>query len=211
MGAAVTNPVDGADEADEDVDNAPAVVVGVVAVGGIGLRPPPASSVAPRGICGGVIGVTTMLVGDEAEAAGWAKLGSVSPQFAAVVPLATPPSNSAVEVVVPRPELEPPGTPIIVSLAVEQLEIAGATVSGLKPGDASSVAPRGTPDGATGAAGPMPSGEVIPNGEGAAPAPCASAGPQAVISTMIDIGSNRIIIERAFGRSSRRITLRLAS
>ena len=37
-------------------------------------------------------------------------------------------------------------------------------VVGLTPGDASSVAPRGIPVGATAAPGPMPSGDVMPSG-----------------------------------------------
>ena len=62
--------------------------------------------------------------------------------------------------------------------------IAGTTgdapdVIGLTPGDASSVAPSGIPVGATGAAGPMPSGDVMPSGEGevASPPICADAEP----------------------------------
>jgi hypothetical protein len=37
-------------------------------------------------------------------------------------------------------------------------------VVGLTPGDASSVAPKGMPVGATGEPGPMPSGDVMPSG-----------------------------------------------
>ena len=54
-------------------------------------------------------------------------------------------------------------------------------VIGLTPGDASSVAPRGIPAGATGDPGPMPSGDVMPSGEGPQmliPPTCASAEPQ---------------------------------
>jgi hypothetical protein len=55
-------------------------------------------------------------------------------------------------------------------------------VNGLTPGDASPVAPRGIPVGATGEPGPMPSGDVMPSGEGPGemliPPTCAKAEPQ---------------------------------
>ena len=47
-----------------------------------------------------------------------------------------------------------------------------AAAAGLSPGDASSVAPMGIPAGGTGEPGAMPSGEVMPSGEGTgAPVP----------------------------------------
>jgi hypothetical protein len=49
-------------------------------------------------------------------------------------------------------------------------------VNGLTPGVATAVAPSGIPAGRTGEAGPMPSGDVIPTGEGADDL-CAKAGP----------------------------------
>ena len=119
------DPVDGEEELGEDMDDASVVDVGIGVAGGIGLSPPPPSSVAPRGICSGLTGATTMPVGEEEDAAGCANLGGISPQFIDVVPLAAPPSNKVAE-----PELEAPGAPIIVSFAPEQLDIAGATIIG---------------------------------------------------------------------------------
>ena len=196
------NAADGAG-APEDADIAEAwvVEVGVVALGGSGLSPPPPSSVAPKGICIERNGATTIPVGEEADAAGCAKLCAVSPQFAELDP-PTPPSNSAVDEEVPE-------VPVIALPGPEQPEFVGEPVIELKPGEASSVAPRGMPGDATGAAGPMPSGEVAPSGEGVgAPTPWARAVPQATMISMADTMSNRTIIARAFRRST---TLRLAS
>ena len=196
------NAADGAGTPeDADIAEAWVVEVGVVALGGNGLSPPPPSSVAPKGICIERSGATTMPVGEEAEAAGCAKLGADNPQFAELDP-PTPPSNSAVDAEVPE-------IPVIALPGPEQAGFVGAPLTGLKPGDASSVAPRGMPGDVTGAAGPMPSGEVAPSGEGVgAPTPCARAVPQATMTIMTDTMSNRTIIVHAFRRS---ITLRLAS
>ena len=174
---------------DADIDEAWVVEVGIVALGS-GLSPPPPSSVAPKGICIGRNGATPMPVGEEADAAGCAKLGGAGPQFVEVGPLAIPPSNSAVEVEAPEVAVTVPPGP-------EQAEFVGAPVIGLKPGEASSVAPRGIPGEATGAAGPMPRGEVASSGEGiGAPTPCARAVPQTATNSMTDTMSNRIIIPR---------------
>ena len=186
---------------DADIDGAWVVEVGVVALG-TGLSPPPPSSVAPKGICSGRNGATTMPVGEEADAAGRAKLGGVGPQFVEVGLLAIPPSNSAGEV-------EAPEVPVTALPGPEQAEFVGAPAIGLKPGAASSVAPRGIPGDVTGAAGPMPRGEVAPSGEAVgAPTPCAREVPQTAANSMTDTMSNRIILARAFRRS---VTLRLAS
>jgi hypothetical protein len=57
----------------------------------------------------------------------------------------------------------------VVLFPVIPIVAAGA---GLSPGDASSVAPMGIPAGGTGEPGAMPSGEVMPSGEGTgAPVP----------------------------------------
>ena len=134
-----------------------------------------------------------MPVGEEADAAGCAKLGGVSPQFVEVGPLAIPPSNSAIEA-------EAPEVPVTALPGPEQAEFVGEPVIGLKPGEASSVAPRGMPGDATGAAGPRPSGEVAPSGEGVgAPIPCARAVPQTAAIGMTDTMSARIIIARLLG------------
>ena len=192
------NAADGAGApGDADIAEAWVVEVGVVALGGNGLSPPPPSSVAPKGICIERNGATTMPVGEEADAAGCAKLGGVSPQFVEVGPLAIPPSNSAIEA-------EAPEVPVTALPGPEQAEFVGEPVIGLKPGEASSVAPRGMPGDATGAAGPMPSGEVAPSGEGVgAPTPWARAVPQATMISMADTMSNRTIIDVPLGDPSR--------
>jgi len=68
-------------------------------------------------------------------------------------------------------------------------------VDGLTPGDASSVAPRGTPVGATGEPGPMPSGDVMPSGGDVPVAPtCAEAVPQVIKAAVIAAIANRFIL-----------------
>jgi len=76
---------------------------------------------------------------------------------------------------------EPP-KPAHDAVLPDKAAVAGPTgetpdVVGLRPADPSSVAPRPIPVGATGAPTPMPSGEVMPRGEGpgAPVATCASA------------------------------------
>lgn len=184
-GANVPEDTDGTD------DKAWFVEVGAVALGGGGLSPATPSSVAPKGICIGRKGVTTMPVGEDADAVGCAKLGGVTPQFVAVGPLGMPPSNSTVEV-------EPGEVAVIALPEPEQSEFVVAPAVGLKPGEGSSVAPRGMPGDATGAPGPIPSGEVAPSGEGVGdPTRCATAVPQASMTSMTDTMTNRIIIAGA--------------
>lgn len=193
VAGAMLNGVEGAG-APEDVDDKDWVVAWVVeveaaALGGGGLSPPPPSSVAPKGICIGRNGVTTMPVGEEADAVGWAKLDRVPPQFVAVGALEMPPSNSADEA----------GAGEVEAIALpegEQPAFAAVPAIGLRPGEESSEVPRGMPGDATGAAGPIPSGEVVPSGEGAgAPIPCAKTVPQASRTSMTDSMTNRIIID----------------
>ena len=68
-------------------------------------------------------------------------------------------------------------------------------VVGLMPREPSSVAPRPIPVGATGAPAPMPSGEVMPRGEGAGapPTPCANAELQPKRAVAIVAISKRVI------------------
>ena len=87
------------------------------------------------------------------------------------VPPRPPPSKIVVEPDVPgfAMPVELPSAPAPEHAVAPP--IAGTTgdapdVIGLTPGDASSVAPSGIPVGATGAAGPMPSGDVMPSGDG---------------------------------------------
>jgi hypothetical protein len=65
------------------------------------------------------------------------------------------------------------GVVIVIALEAEEPDVIGLT-----PGVASSVAPSGRPVVPTGAAVPIPSGEVIPSGGVTAPMPtCANAAP----------------------------------
>ena len=142
-----------------------------VRVSGGGLRPPTLSSVEPKGMpTRPTADVDPIPVGDEADAA-----GAIDELLAAQVPDAVPPRPPPSKIVV---EPDVPGFAMPVELpsapAPEHAvapPIAGTTgdapdVIGLTPGDASSVAPSGIPVGATGAAGPMPSGDVMPSGDG---------------------------------------------
>jgi hypothetical protein len=137
-------------------------------------------------------------VGDEADAAGPPAEPLV---VAAHVPDAVPPRPPPSKIVL-EPDVPGFAMPVELpsALAPEHAvapPIAGTTgdapdVIGLTPGNASSVAPSGIPVGATGAAGPMPSGDVMASGEGpgdaASPPICAAAEPQpnnaAVVTTI---------------------------
>jgi hypothetical protein len=176
-------------------------VLGITRVGG-GLRPPAPSSVDPSGIpTRPTDDAEPIPVGDEADAAGPAnELLPVVGQVPDAVPVTPPPSKTEVEPEVPAvdvpvipvielpmpdivPTVEPPvpkevcgiETPMPAHCATMPVP----DVDGLTPGDASSVAPRGTPVGATGEAGPMPSGDVMPSGGEVPVAPtCAEAEPK---------------------------------
>jgi hypothetical protein len=166
-----------------------------------GLRPPAPSSVEPRGIPTRPTDATEPIpVGEEAEVAGPAKaLPLVVAQVPDAVPTVPPPSKTefetdvlaedvpivglsvpdvveVVEVVVPKDAcgIEPP-MPEHGVLAANPSGDAPDVV-GLTPGDASSVAPRGMPVGATAEPGPMPSGDVMPSGDPGEI--CAKAEPQ---------------------------------
>jgi hypothetical protein len=143
-------------------------IVGV-SVGGLtigttsgGLRPPPPSWVAPSGIpVRPPEDTEPIAVGDEADAAGPARElpAEVQPLDAIPVP---PPSKSAAEPDMPVFELG-------LGLAIAQGALPSPDNTpgavGLRPGDASCIAPRGTPVGATAVPGPIPSGDVMPSGD----------------------------------------------
>jgi hypothetical protein len=67
---------------------------------------------------------------------------------------------------------------------------------GLMPGDPSCVAPRGMLVGGTGDPGPMPSGDVMPSGEGpgAIPPTCAKAEPQLNRTAAVVVTTKRVIV-----------------
>jgi hypothetical protein len=159
---------------------------------GNGLRPPVESSVDPIGIPTRPTVDREPTLGDDAVA-----LDDVVEPVAQVpdaVPAMPAPSNSGVGAIVPDiapvadvPVIEPP-VPVVelpspddaVCIEPAPLEQAVAVVIafagdeldavGLTPGVASSVAPSGIPVAPTGAADPIPSGEVTPRGS-VVPAP----------------------------------------
>jgi hypothetical protein len=69
----------------------------------------------------------------------------------------------------PLPALPPPSKSTLGAPTIEQGVLVVLDGGGLRPGVASSVAPIGMPTGGTADPGPMPSGDVIPSGGGAAP------------------------------------------
>jgi hypothetical protein len=172
-----------------------------VRTSGGGLRPPTLSSVEPKGMpTRPTADIDPIPVGDEADAAG--AIDAVPPR--------PPPSKIVVEPDVPgfAMPVELPSAPAPEHAVAPP--IAGTTgdapdVIGLTPGDASSVAPSGIPVGATGPAGPMPSGDVMPSGDGpgdvASPPTWADAEPQpnnaAVVTTI-----NRRLMTGSSSRSS---------
>ena len=172
---------------------------------GGGLRPPTPSSVEPSGMpTRPTCDPNPIPVGDEADDDGPAVgLLAVVVQVPDAFPVVPPPSKIVLEPELPVadiPELkEVPGIELAMPEAacgidppiLEQLVmLPGAgpngdapNVNGLTPGDESSVAPMGMPARGTAGAGPMPSGDVIPNGDprGDVPIPptCAAAEPLA--------------------------------
>jgi hypothetical protein len=158
--------------------------LGVRTSGG-GLTPPTLSSVEPKGMPARPTDVDPIPVGDEADDAGVPDEPlAVVAHVPDAVPPRPPPSKSVVEPDVPgfAMPVEPPSAPAPEHAVAPP--IAGTAgdapdVIGLTPGDASSVAPSGIPVGATGAAGPIPSGDVMPSGDGelASPPICAVAEP----------------------------------
>jgi hypothetical protein len=194
-------------------------VLGITRVVG-GLRPPAPSSVEPIGIPTRPTDREPIPVGEEADAAGPAReLLPIVEQAPDVVPVMPPPSKTEVEpdvpaVVVPIVELviaDVVPTPDIVptvEVAVPK-DACGMEppmpahcemtpvpeVDGLTPGDASSVAPSGTPTGPTGEPAPMPSGDVMPSGGDVPVAPtCAEAVPQATKAAVMAAIANRFIL-----------------
>jgi len=177
---------------------------------GAGLRPPAPSSVDPMGIPTLPTGAPADIpVGDEADAVGEARLGPAV-QVPDVVPV-VPPSNTVanpvgaevVPVVEAAPVAGPPKDACGIALlkpeqtARSLVESPEGVVPGEVPGGTISVAPRGIPVGATGGGAPMPSGEVMPRGEGVGAPPTvptwATAEPGASETTRIAAVMNRDI------------------
>jgi hypothetical protein len=168
---------------------------------GAGLRPPAPSSVDPMGIPTRPTGAPADIpVGDDADAVGEARLGPAV-QVPDAVPVVTPSKTAAKpvgELVVPMVDAAPvAGAPKDACgselLKPEQTarslaESPEGVVPGEVPGGTISVAPRGIPVGATGGGAPIPSGEVMPSGEGVGAPPTvltwaiAEPGPSAMAS-----------------------------
>jgi hypothetical protein len=142
---------------------------------GGGLRPAAPSSVEPNGIpVRPPDDAAPAPVGDEADAAGVA--WEVPPLVGQPPDVAPPPSKVDIEPDMPVLELE-----LAVPHGITSVDNTPDVV-GLTPGDASSVAPSGTPVGATAEPGPMPSGDVIPSGD---PPTWATAEPQATSAAAV--------------------------
>jgi hypothetical protein len=199
---------------------------------GCGLMPPTPSSVAPIGIpIRPTVDREPIPLGDEADPAGPAKeLPAAAPaQVPDAVPAMLPPSKVELDVpaldvpmpdVVPVPVLaapkdacgsEPPMPLQVVRFCIVCGSGDAPDVVGLTPSVGTWVAPRRRPVGGTGAPGPMPSGDVMPSGEGPGvmpvPPTCAKAEPlkraaaMVAITKRVIIGSTLFCIEimRGFG------------
>ena len=172
------------------INGAVGLGVGIV---GMGLRPPAPSSVEPMGMPMRPTGA--VIVSGEADVVG-AMIGAHVPD---AVPAMPPPSNSMlgpVAVLGEVPERFPAGE----AMARQAAGSVGAgpigevpDVVGLTPREPTSVEPSGIPTGGTAAAAPMPSGEVIPSGDGALVPICADEVPQPRISAAIAVISMRVM------------------
>jgi hypothetical protein len=186
-----------------------------------GERPVPPSSVEPSGIPTRPTDDTELIPPpDDAGAAGPAKeLLPIEAQAPDAVPVMPPPSNIDVSadmpaVDVPVPEdvpvielppipndvcgIEPPMPEHVVALPAVAPIGDAPDIIGLRPGAASSVAPKGVPAGATGEPGPMPSGDVMPSGEEPdemlMPPTCAKAEPQPKRTAAVVAIIKRVIV-----------------
>jgi hypothetical protein len=195
----------------------PGVAVGADGLGirtsGGGLNPPVPSSVEPNGIpARPTVDAEPIPLGDDADAAGDPDgVLTMGAQVPDAVPSSPPPSKTVLDADIPAPaELIPEAAVVELPIPGEACEskppahVAVTPVAeprgdapdaiGLTPGDASSVAPSGIPVGATGEAGPMPSGDVIPSGDGPLPAICADAGLKPNTAVVITMIAARIIL-----------------
>jgi hypothetical protein len=142
----------------------------------IGLTPPLPISKEPKGIP--VRAAPPGVVGDVAAMDEALLLEVVLPLVPGIAVLP--------DIKAPAPIPIPPPSYVVVAPDIPDIGLAIAEpivlllVSGLSPGDVSSVAPRGVPVGGTAEPGPMPSGDVAPILGVALPIPptCAKAAPQ---------------------------------
>jgi hypothetical protein len=108
-------------------------------------------------------------------------------QVPEAIPARLPPSKSEPDAGLEAPMLDPPlrlpavelmPAHVAVLLVVGGLSGDVPEVVGLTPTDPNSVVPSGIPVGGTGAAGPVPRGDVMPSGEGPLTPTWAAANPQ---------------------------------
>ena len=183
---------------------------------GAGLSPPAPSSVDPMGIpTRPTAAPADIPVGDDADAVGEARLGPAVqvPDTVPVVPPSKTVANPVGELVVPVVDAAPVagapndacGTELLEpeQTARSLVESPEGVVPGEVPCGTISVAPRGIPVDATGGGAPMPSGEVMPSGEGvgappivptwavADPGPSATASMAAIMNRDISIAPCR--------------------
>jgi hypothetical protein len=118
------------------------------------------------------------------------------PMEVPVVELPMPVPIPALEVPSPKDAcgIEPPMPEHALALPVVSAIGEAPTASGLVPGVAIAVAPRGIPVGATGEPGPMPSGEVMPTAGVGLPPICAKTGWLPTSVTTIATINGRFII-----------------
>jgi hypothetical protein len=123
----------------------------------------------------------------------------IVPHVPDAVPAMPPPSKG-----MPRPDAVPGEVPDRFPAGEAMARQAAGSVGagpigevpdvvGLTPREPTSVEPSGIPTGGTVAAGPMPSGEVIPSGDGALVPICADEVPQPRISAAIAVISMRVM------------------
>jgi hypothetical protein len=177
---------------------------------GAGLSPPAPSSVDPMGIPTRPTGAPADIpVGDDADAVGEARwMPAVQvPDAVPVVPPSKTVAKPVGELVVPMVDAAPVAGAPKEACGIELLkpehtarslvERPEGAVPGEVPWGTISMAPRGIPVGATGAGAPMPSGEVMPSGEGVGAPPTvptwASAGPGESATASIAVIMNRAI------------------
>jgi hypothetical protein len=186
-----------------------------------GLRPAPPISVAPMGMPTAPTGDPGVAVPAVAMAAPPPPIGAQGPDGFAVVP---PPAALAPIPPAALAPMPPPSNAALFAAPVAALvtaaEVAAADNAlphatpvrgssgdapdriGLAPGVASSVAPRGIRVGPTGAAGPMPSGEVMPKGNpGEMLGACACAAPPPK-STAVNAIAKRVSMASALFSAS---------
>jgi hypothetical protein len=156
-----------------------------VGICGMGLSPPTPSSVEPSGMPMRPIPLGDIIPGGEEFVVAAAPIPAQVPE---AVPAIPPPSNTELEPGIPDVALVDeltdkfPAIELMPAHVARLLLVAGLRgdvpeIVGLTPADPNSVVPSGIPVRGTAGAGPIPSGEVMPSGEGMPPLSWAWAEP----------------------------------